>query len=84
MPFPPTTDTPEQITRKAVRNTLVGLVFTFALGFVLCIINTSANTAVAVATLPAVFAAPFVGGLITVVSYTRAPKPIPQVSDAAS
>ena len=71
MPFPPTTDTAEQVTRKVIRNTAIAAVATYAVTFGLCIISTSATLAGELAVLPAAFAAPFVGGLITVVGYSR-------------
>lgn len=75
MPFPPTTDTSEQITHTLIRNTLLGFVLMFGLAFGMSIFATSAQNAAAVAVVPALFAAPFVGGLTTVISYLHAPTP---------
>jgi hypothetical protein len=74
MTFPPTTDTVEQVTRKAMRNTAIGLVAAYAVSFGICIFTTSAAMAAGISLLPALFAAPFIGSLITVVSYSRVPK----------
>ena len=68
---PPTTNAEDQFARTLIRNCVIGLIATFAVAFGLCVLSQSATIAAEVAVLPAVFAAPFVGGAITVVGYTR-------------
>lgn len=83
MSLPPTSDSGDDVARRLIRNTVLGFVAMMAITFGICIANTSATMALALAVLPAAFAAPFVGGLVTMVHYSKdrsvrvvAPKPV--------
>jgi hypothetical protein len=58
---------PEQtFTRLVIRNVFLGTVFMYVASVAICLPSQSIGMAAGIAALPAIFAGPFVGGLLTV------------------
>lgn len=65
-------DSPSEVlARRLIGNVLAGVVVMYGVTIAICLPALSLTMAAGVAALPAVFAGPFVGGLVTMVMATR-------------
>lgn len=71
MPLPPTTDTAEQFARKLTVRLGLGAALVFGLTFLLCLPSMPARIAAGLSLFTAFWAGPFLGGALTVISYSR-------------